>query len=101
MQHNAHKSIIGEYINAYRGSGIVVVEVVDERGCNIIDLAPFLAVINDVSFYNIKDIMIECLNIDDLIGTRQIVLCKKIGVVFFKLVIKLYLTTGKTCFYRC
>ena len=74
MQHNARKSAIVEYTNAHNGSWIVVVEVVDERECNIMDLVPFLAIMNDVSFYNIMDIMIECLNIDDLFITHQIVL---------------------------
>jgi hypothetical protein len=43
-QHNAYKSVIGEYYNAYCGSGIGVVEMVYERGWIIIDLAPILAV---------------------------------------------------------
>ena len=40
-QHNAYKSVIDEYYNADCESGIGVVAVVgDERGWNIIDLAP-------------------------------------------------------------
>jgi hypothetical protein len=43
-QHNAYKSVIDEYYNAYCGSGLGVVKMGYERGWNIIDLAPFLAV---------------------------------------------------------